>query len=68
MQVDILEKKLQDFTWDINDPPDIFYDMIENLITVAEDANLTKTNNQLVSYSLKIIHSTRDFENGLLTW
>ena len=45
MQVDILEKKLQDCTWDIDDPPDIFYDIIEYLITVAEDENLTKTNN-----------------------
>ena len=48
----------------INDPPDIFYDIIEKLITVTEDANLTKTNNQFVSYGFKIIHSTGDFENG----
>ena len=68
MQDDILEKKSQDFTWDISDPPDDFYDIIENLITVAEDASMSKTNNQLVSYGLKIIRSTRDFENGLLTW
>ena len=67
-QVELLERKSQDVIWDINDPPDIFYDVIEDLITISKDANSTKTNNELISYRLKIIQTTGDFENRLLIW
>ena len=55
---------MQDFTWDINDPPGIFYNIIEDLITVSEDTNIPKTNNQLVSYALKLICTTGNFETN----
>ena len=54
-QVELLERR------GISNPPDIFYNIIEELITFAEDVNLTKTNNQLLSHGLKIIRSTGDF-------
>ena len=66
--IETLEKKLRDFSFHINDPPYVFYDIIEDLITVSEDAIIPKVNVQLVSYGLKLICIIGDFENGLLTW
>ena len=41
---------------------------MKDIITIAEDPDLPKTNNQLVSYRVKFVPSTGYFENRLLTW
>ena len=62
------EKKVREYSWNITDPPVVLFNLIEDLETIAEAADIPKTVNQLIAYGLDIIRATGEFETGLTTW
>ena len=62
------EASMSSFYWDLRDPPVIMYNKIDDLVSLAEAANMPKTEAQIVNYGLAIIKKTNDFEQALLTW
>ena len=62
------ETKVRSFTWNLTDPPIVIFNLIEDLETISEAANIPKTSNQLISYGLDIVRATGEFENALITW
>lgn len=66
--VTIEEKKVRDFVYNLNDSPVIFFTAIEDLVSLAQAANLPKTKEQIIDLGITIIRNTGDFETGLTTW
>jgi len=62
------EEKIATFSWNIADPPVTFYNMVEDLDTLAEAAKLAKTPRQIVSIGLDVVQKTGDFELGITAW
>ena len=62
------EAAMASFFWDLRDLPVIMYNKIDDLVSLAEAANMPKTEAQIVNYGLDIIKKTNDFEQALLTW
>ena len=54
-RVTIKEKKVTDFSWNIIDPPVCIFNLVEDLESIAEAAQVPKTANELISYGLDII-------------
>ena len=62
------EEKVKTYHWNISEPPMIFFNMIEDLQTLAEAAKIPRTEEMLISHGLEIIQRTGDMEKGLTEW
>ena len=67
---DLLKEEIAmgSFYWDLNDPPVIMFNKIEDLLSLSEAAKMPKTEAQIVNYGLTLIKKTNDFEQALLNW
>ena len=54
--------------WNLNDSPDILYNVVEELVTLAAAGNVPKTQTQIFTVSVKMIRKTQDFETGPSEW
>ena len=54
--------------WTLSDPPVTIFNAIEDLVELAEAANLPKSQAQIINYGLAIIRKTSDFEHALIAW
>ena len=62
------EAAMNSFYWDINDPIVILLNKIDDLVQLADAANMPKTEAQIVNYGLDVIKKTNDFEQALREW
>ena len=62
------EESLKNFVWNLNDPPIKFFNMIEDLVTLAQAANLEKSQHQIVGFGLNIVRRTGDMESNIKEW
>ena len=60
--------KSEIFAWNINDPPVVIFNIIEDLEIIAEAAQNEKIDTQLVNYGIDIFWDTNEFEARFLTW
>ena len=71
VDLEVLDKEeegLKNFMWNLNDPPIKFFNMIEDLVTLAQAANLKKSQHQIVGLGLNTIRRTGDMETGIKEW
>ena len=47
--------------WNLNDPPIIVYNTVEELVDLAAAGNLPKTKAQIVTIGVEMIRKTQDF-------
>ena len=66
--LDACENKVKTMFWTLSDPPVTIFNAIEDLIELAEAANLPQSQAQIINYGLDIIHKTSDFEQALTAW
>jgi hypothetical protein len=66
--LDIAETKVKQYQWNIHDQPVLFYNEIEDLVSLTQAANLPKSELQIVNFGLDIIRKTGDFEKALTEW
>ena len=62
------EEKVQIYFWNIAEPPNVFYKLIEDLEDIAEAAALPKSTAQLINFGLDVIRKTGEFEKYLAKW
>ena len=55
-------------TWIVSDPPMVFITPIEDLQILAIEANIPRTESQLIAIGLRIVKRTGEFEKALLEW
>ena len=67
-QLDLEESNIANFFWDLNDPPALMFNKIEDLRALAQAAHVPKTDAQLVNLGLGLVKKTKDFESALLAW
>ena len=52
----------------LNNPPSIVYNAVEELVSLSAFGNVPKTQAQIFIIGVKIIQKTQDFEKGLSKW
>ena len=62
------EEKVNTYYWPPTDPPDVLFNMIEELAVTAEAASLPKTLAQLINYGLNAVRKTGEYERALAEW
>ena len=62
------ENKVKTMFWTLSDPPVTIFNAIEDLVELAETANLPKRQAQIFNYNLALIRKTSDFEHALTAW
>ena len=62
------EASMNAFYWDLNDPPTVMFNKIEELQNLSTAAGMPKTEAQIINYGLAIIKRTNDFERALIEW
>ena len=62
------EEKVTTYHWNISEPPMIFFNLIEDLQTLAEAGKIPRTEEMLISHGLDFIQRTGDMEKGLSEW
>ncbi len=62
------EDKVKNFTWNIIDPPVVIFNMLEDLLSISQAGNVTKTQEQLLQLGIDIIKRTGEFETALTAW
>ena len=66
--LDTEEQTLRSYVWNINDPPVLFFNSIEDLRSLATAANREKSEQQIIGFGLDIICRTGDMETALREW
>ena len=66
--LDTEEQTLKSYVWNINDPPVLFFNAIEDLRSLATAANREKSEQQIIGFGLDIIRRTGDMETALREW
>ena len=66
--LDECETKVKNMFWTLSDPPVTIFNAIEDLVELAEAANLPKSQAQIINFGLAIIRKTSDFEQALTAW
>ena len=54
--------------WNLNVPPIIFYNAVEELVALSKAGNVPKEKAQNVNIGVEIIMKTQDFETVLSEW
>ena len=62
------EQRIKSYYWNLEEPPMIFYKMIEDLHRLTEAAGLPRTQEMLIDYGLEIVQRTGDMEKGQAEW
>ena len=62
------EEKVKTFFWHPNDPPDILFNLVENLILLAKATKLAKTEDQAINYALGLVRKTGEYKRALIKW
>ena len=62
------EQAFKSYYWDLQDPPVLLFNKIDDLVQMATAANIPKTEAQIINYGLSTIKKTNDFEEALGTW
>ena len=55
-------------SFNVNDPPIVIFNVIEDLSQLATAANLEKLQQQIISYGIELLISTGEFSTSLTTW
>ena len=66
--LDECESKVKIMFWTFSEPPVTIFNAIEDLVELAEAANLPKSQAQIINFGLAIIRKTSDFEQALTAW
>ena len=54
--------------WNLNNPPVIVYITVRELVNLATEGNVSKTQDQIVTIGVEMIWKTQDPETGLIEW
>ena len=66
--VDKEVEHLNQMNWNVSDPPMVFITPIKDLQVLAIEANVPRTESQLIAIGVRIIKRTGEFEQALLEW
>ena len=54
--------------YNVNNPPVVIVNVIEELANIASTANLEKSQQQIINYGIEMLKNTGDFETNLTIW
>ena len=62
------EDKIKSYSWNVADPPTVFFTQIEDLQALAAASATPKTIPQLIQLGINIIQATGEFQSDLKDW
>ena len=62
------ESSVRQYTYNIQEPLSLLFDLIKELQLLAEAARMPYTDVQLVSFGVEILRNTHDFQDGIKSW
>ena len=62
------EQRLRNFVWNLNDPRTKIFKKVEDLVSLAQAANLEKSPQQTIGFGLDLIRRTGDMEHNIREW
>ena len=67
-QLEEFESSVRQYTYNIQEPLSLLFDLIKELQLLAEAARMPYTDVQLVSFGVEILRNTHDFQDGIKSW
>ena len=62
------ESSVRQYTYNVQEPLSLVFDLVEELQLLAEAARTPYSEVQLVSFGVEILRNTHDFQDGIKSW